>query len=127
MEKDIFNARTPDDLEKLRNRLTFDNLRQANALRQAENKGEESTWGLTDWSNALAGEAGEVCGFTKKAKRQLPGDPALDDIKHNIALELADVVIYADILASKIGISLGEAVREKFNIVSERRESNVRL
>lgn len=44
-----------------------------------------------------------------------------------VAEEIADVVIYADVLAQKLGIDLGEAVREKFNKVSARIGSKVEL
>ena len=41
--------------------------------------------------------------------------------------ELADVVCYLDLLAFRLGIDLGEAVRDKFNRVSERVGSDVKL
>lgn len=48
-------------------------------------------------------------------------------LNENIGKELADVVIYADLLAARLGISLGDAVRKKFNEVSERVGSDVRI
>jgi NTP pyrophosphatase (non-canonical NTP hydrolase) len=44
-----------------------------------------------------------------------------------IAQELADTVLYADLLAARLGINLGEAIRDKFNIVSERMGSDIKL
>lgn len=44
-----------------------------------------------------------------------------------LALELADVVTYADLLAARMDIDLGEAVREKFNEVSDRVKSRITL
>lgn len=44
-----------------------------------------------------------------------------------IADELADLVIYADLLAERLEIDLGAAVVRKFNKVSERVGSNIRL
>lgn len=41
--------------------------------------------------------------------------------------ELADVIIYADLIAARLGIDLGDAVRRKFNEVSELREAEERL
>jgi hypothetical protein len=69
---------------------------------------------LTDWACALAGETGEACNLIKKLRR---GD-AIDT--EDIGKELADVVIYADLLAARLGIDLGEAVVQKFNEVSDR-------
>lgn len=71
-------------------------------------------WSPTDWGCALAGEVGEACNLIKKLHR---GDHV---DRGAIAHELADVAIYLDILAGRLGIDLGAAVVEKFNIVSER-------
>lgn len=66
----------------------------------------------------IAEEHGEVAacvlGLTgeKKRKEHL----TIADLGH----ELGDVVTYCDLLADQYGIDLGEAVREKFNIVSAR-------
>jgi NTP pyrophosphatase (non-canonical NTP hydrolase) len=78
-------------------------------------------WSPTDWACALAGETGEACNLIKKLRR---GEEVESG---DIARELADVVIYADLLAARCGIDLGEAVRCKFNEVSHRRGSAVLL
>jgi NTP pyrophosphatase (non-canonical NTP hydrolase) len=109
------------------NDLSFQELREASEIRNSENAGGESDWTLADWGNALAGETGELCNFIKKARRTLPTDPSLEDLKDKMAHELADIVTYADLIAGKLGVDLGEAVREKFNIVSKRRNSPVTL
>ena len=80
-------------------------------------------WMLADWGNALAGEVGEACNIIKKMKRDPHGTVTVEQL----ANELADVVTYAAIIASKIDVDLGEAVIRKFNIVSERRGSDMRL
>lgn len=78
-------------------------------------------WSLSDWGCALAGEAGEACNLIKKLR-------VGETISYSqIAKELADVVIYADLIAMKLGIDLGEAVRAKFNEVSDRVGSDVKL
>lgn len=82
-------------------------------------------WSLADWSNAMCGEAGEAANIVKKIRRHetsigsMHNTPDLDALGLSLAFELADVVIYADLLAAHAGIDLGWAVRRKFNMVSE--------
>ncbi len=97
--------------------LSFEQLRQTNVPRCEQVFHKLTDWSPTDWSNAMAGEAGETCNLTKKLRR---GEVIATE---RIAMELADVVIYADLLAARMGIDLGEAVRVKFNQVSEKRGS----
>lgn len=78
-------------------------------------------WTLADWSNAIAGETGEMCNLIKKIRRGDDIDPA------DVGKELADIVIYADILASLLGLNLSDCVVQKFNEVSERVGSEVKL
>lgn len=92
-------------------------LRAANQARQRQWDPEELLDKLY-FSNALAGEAGEVCNVVKKMIREehkLTGSRA---VVSDLAFELADVIIYADLLAAKCGIDLEEAVASKFNRVS---------
>jgi NTP pyrophosphatase (non-canonical NTP hydrolase) len=104
--------------------LTFNELREADVGRCNSGVFPGHTldsWSPTDWACAVAGEVGEACNLIKKLRR---GEiVSLEDI----GFELADAVIYIDLLAARLGIDLGEAIREKFNIVSERRGSNARL
>jgi len=82
-------------------------------------------WNIAEWTNAMAGEVGEACNVAKKLVR---GDYA--DWKDGVAellKELADVVIYADLCAQRVGMPLETAIVQKFNEVSERIDSNVRL
>lgn len=81
---------------------------------------EDDDWSGADWSNAMCGEAGEYANIIKKIRRHETGaanegDPPVEELKRKAARELADVVIYADLNASYLGIDLGEAIREKFN------------
>lgn len=78
-------------------------------------------WSLSDWAIALAGEAGEMCNLIKKKNR---GEEV--DIRQ-IGKEIADVVTYADLLASRLGLSLEDIVKQKFNEVSERKGSDIKL
>lgn len=103
--------------------LTFDQLRQADTERLVADY-EVADWILTDWGCAIAGEVGEVCNKIKKRRRGRSTDVITTE---DIAEELADVVIYADLIARELGVDLGEAVRRKFNKTSREIESDVRL
>ena len=109
------------DFENPTKALDFNTLRHANARRSHEVFPECDDWTPSDWMCALAGETGEAANFIKKQLRDKV------DNKIEIAKELADVVLYADLLANHLGINLGEAVREKFNEVSKKKNSNILL
>jgi NTP pyrophosphatase (non-canonical NTP hydrolase) len=111
--------------------LGFDELRETNMDRLVRWHGE-SDWSLADWSNAMCGEAGEAANVVKKLRRlETDTDQGLgrprDEYVFDLGKELADVVIYADILAAKVGLDLGECVRSKFNEVSARYDFPERL
>lgn len=92
-------------------------LRQANEQRQKE-------WDPTDAitieyrGNELAGEAGEACNIIKKLARQRLGIRGSRATAAQLAEELADVVICADLIAMHTGIDLAAAIRDKFNLTS---------
>lgn len=93
---------------------------------------DNADWSGADWSNAMCGEAGEVANVVKKLRRYECGlkgelDPPEDELRAALALEIADVICYADLLATYYGIDLGAAVARKFNIVSERQGFPERL
>lgn len=100
--------------------LTFDRLRIANVER-CEESFHALNRGPMQWGCATAGEAGELCNLLKKWERD--GNVPLADIGR----EAADVVCYLDLLCARMGLHLGECVREKFNEVSGRMGSEVRL
>ena len=112
--------------------MDFKTLREANICRlpQFKNaKGEPahsqpdgSDWSLAEWCNAVTGELGEAANLIKKVQR---GDFTLEEARQRLADEFADIVIYLDILAMRAGVELGEAVRNKFNVVSTRVGANV--
>lgn len=113
--------------------LSFDRLREKNVARCEDVFHPLTEWSPTDWGCAMAGEAGEVCNQVKKLRRLDGADALMDtalkraDLRRNIAKEIADTVIYADLLAARLGIDLGKAVREKFNEVSRERGSGIFL
>ena len=106
--------------------LTFRALRHANLARQkfwGYDTGV-SHWSLSDWAVATAGELGEACNIIKKLNRARDGlvgnTESEGDLQAALAGELADTIIYLDLLAARAGIDLGDAVIVKFNLVSER-------
>lgn len=114
--------------------LTFNTLRQANVARLPEFKNRHGEpahsqpdggdWSDAQWLQAVVGELGEYANLRKKLDR---GDISGEDAKRALADELADVMIYLDILAFRLGIDLGAAVMEKWNRTSERVGSNLRI
>jgi NTP pyrophosphatase (non-canonical NTP hydrolase) len=95
--------------------LTFRDLRHVNVRRNIElYKQQIDDWSPTDWACAAAGEMGETCNKIKKLKRG-------DDIPlSDVADEIADTVIYLDLLAARMGIDLAQAVINKFNATTDR-------
>lgn len=112
--------------------LTFNTLRRANVQRLPlfkNSKGEVShsepdgsDWSPAQWLQAVVGEIGEYANFRKKFER---GDISYETFRTHAKKEIADVVIYLDILAYRLGIDLGKAVMDKFNEVSNRVGANV--
>jgi len=103
--------------------LSVANLKRMSDFQRAYPEGQDSfkDWSPLEWAGAVCGEAGELANKCKKLKR------GQDIPSREIADELADVVIYCDLLAQKLNIDLGEAVRHKFNERSETINSEVRL
>jgi hypothetical protein len=133
----------------LTNGLSFAALRGANTARLPQFKNKHgglahsepdgSDWSPAQWLQAMVGELGEFANIRKKFER---GDLSRDEYELAARKELADVQIYLDILAMRAldgvfcgrvtethptGVDLGRAVIEKFNEVSVRVDSNVRL
>lgn len=134
--------------------LTFDLLREANIARlplfkngrgePAHSQPDGSDWPLSQWSNALEGEVGEVAealetfiifarmqkhagraaNLIKKIER---GDTDLEPHRKALANELGDVQTYLDILAFRAGVNLGDATASKWNEVSARNGVPLRL
>lgn len=101
--------------------LRFEVLRSANRHRCETKFHPVSEWSETDWATAVGGEAGEALNKIKKRRR----GEAID--VNDVADELADAVIYADLLCTRMGVRLEDAIRRKFNEVSDRVLSEVRL
>ena len=114
--------------------LTFERLNRKNTVRCESSYFPINDWSPTDWACAMAGEVGEACNLVKKLRRlddsdmePIERDQTIEILHEKIGKELADVVIYADLLATRLGLNLGECVVKKFNEVSDRVESDIKL
>ncbi len=116
------------------NGLTFNALRGANLARLptfrnkhgqlVHSNPDGSDWSPAQWLQAVVGELGEYANWRKKFER---GDITEEEFLVEATKELADVQTYLDILAAQFNIDLGAATMTKFNEVSIRVGSNVRL
>jgi len=114
--------------------LELNNLRNANVNRLplfknrkgdiAHSISDGSDWKLSAWSNAVCGELGELANLIKKVER---GDFSLEEKRGEIGDEIADVLIYLDILAFRAGVDLSEATIRKFNAVSDKVDCEIKL
>jgi len=102
--------------------LTFVSLRLANKLRFAEQVFHHTTeWDAAKWMLALVGEVGELANMLKKRNR----GEVIPDLE--IQREIADINIYLDLLADHLGVTLDEAIIEKFNTKSRQVGSDITL
>ena len=106
--------------------LTFSTLRYAsrNRVTHTEKFKHCRKWTPAQWLQALIGEIGEAANVLKKVDR---GDMTMDDAREALAKEFADVQTYLDLLADKCGVDLGRATIDKFNEVSVRVGSDIRI
>jgi NTP pyrophosphatase (non-canonical NTP hydrolase) len=97
--------------------VSFSKLRLANKERQQERDPSDQIT-LCYRGNELAGEVGEACNVIKKIERERLGIRGSRVSIEQLAEELADVVICADLIAMSEGIDLDLAIRQKFNATS---------
>lgn len=117
----------------------------------AHSKADGSDWTPAQWLQAVVGELGEYANVRKKFER---GDLTAEEFRVEAEKELADVQTYLDILAMRCldydriifvnqasglkqammervvhptGVDLGKATITKFNQVSSRVKSTVRI
>lgn len=120
----------------------LEELKKVNERRSAEGFGFQlSDWRLSQWSNAVAGETGELCNIIKKVERgdfhkrpeNASNNPeynnayAAAQYREEIGKEAADIVIYLDLLCTREGIDLGAEIVKKFNEVSDRVGSTIKI
>jgi NTP pyrophosphatase (non-canonical NTP hydrolase) len=92
----------------------LDILRDANSKRRQEFRPERAT-SLPEWGNALAGEVGELCNLIHHKFVQ-----GRDVNRYALGSEVADVLIYLDLLAADLGLNISEEVTRKFNETSRK-------
>lgn len=97
--------------------IDLDTIRRANKARQLEWDGD-AEFSLLFFSNALAGEAGEVANVVKKMERHRMGLRGSIADPDALGEELADVLTYTDLTALKGDLDLGTVFVNKFNAVS---------
>ena len=103
-------------------------LRRASIARQVEWAGAASEpLPVLFKATELGGEAGEVLNVVKKLERERLGWTGSRATVDQLADELADLVICADLLAEAYDIDLGTAIIGKFNATSEARGLATRL
>jgi len=77
-----------------------------------------NSWSLSDWMTAFVGEVGEAANVIKKLNRVRDGIPGNketpEQLRNNLAEELADAYIYLDLLCQAAEINLESAVEQKF-------------
>ena len=105
--------------------LSFAQLREVNMTRCARwHPRGLNEWSLSDWGVATAGEMGEALNVVKKLNRErdmIAGNSLSEQqLRDQLADELADVAIYLDIMAASEGIDLAAAIARKFNRTSEK-------
>jgi NTP pyrophosphatase (non-canonical NTP hydrolase) len=106
------------------NDLTFRHLSKCNLERCEALTGFNHAiddWTPNDWAVAATGELGEMCNLLKKQRR---GETVS---MFKIADELADTIIYLDLLATRLGLDLGTIVWSKFDRKSRERGSSIFL
>jgi NTP pyrophosphatase (non-canonical NTP hydrolase) len=105
---------------------THPTLRSANIARQNE-WDQDNQISAAYRGNELAGEVGEACNVIKKLERERLGILGSRATVGELADELADVLICADLVAMHYGIDLEAAVARKFNATSEKVGLQTRL
>jgi NTP pyrophosphatase (non-canonical NTP hydrolase) len=118
--------------------ITFEELRIANKLRCETCFHKVDEWKPWEWTNAIAGECGEACNLTKKMNRiwpanqyiqnwNKPEDQRMEELINRMLDEIADMVIYADLLMSSVNKNLADAIKKKFNEKSDEINSIIKL
>ena len=105
--------------------MTFNDFSVFNRRRCEAAKGFNhriGDWSLSDWMTATVGELGEAANVAKKLNRVRDGIPGNseteDELRDNLADEIADTFIYLDLMAQSQGIVLEDAVTSKFQKTS---------
>ncbi len=113
--------------------MNFAHLNKTNTARCGEAFHSIDSWSPTDWGCAMAGECGEACNNLKKLRRldgckfSRENEREANKLIDAVLDELADMVIYADLLATRLNRNLESAIIDKFNRTSNTVGSDRRL
>ncbi len=115
--------------------MEFNDFREKNRQRCMESFHSLHIWDPWDWTNAMAGECGEACNLAKKLHRIEIKDSILGqwnkqnkgELVEKLLCEVADTVVYADLLCSRMGVNLEDYIKKVFNRKSVKIGSHVSL
>lgn len=104
--------------------MDINQFQQINAERAGRWHTDLSDWSLLEWAGAMAGEAGEGCNVAKKIRRldlNLPNKEAgiskgdVFVLKHKLACEVADTIIYGLIILSIMDYDASKIIKSVFD------------
>lgn len=112
--------------------LDFNILSLKNEERCEKHYRKLDEWGLEKIGLKVVGEVGELCNLLGKIQN------IQDNVIINVPIteeelilksgkELADIVIYCDLLATRLNLRLGFEVMKKFNEDSDKIKSRIKL
>lgn len=107
--------------------MTFDDLQEASRERSLMWNPHHIDIPVEFSILELLGEAGELANAQKKLLRGKYGLVGAINDNTNLLEELGDVVICAGLVANKLGVSLSDVVRMKFNKTSDKHGFTVKL
>lgn len=107
--------------------MTFEEVRRANRKRAETPVSENGfghapglvDWTLAEWTNAIAGEVGELCNLTKKIRRSV-FEKDSEITKEEIMEEVGGAFAYLDLFCTRYGVTLEDCIRYEFNRVSKK-------
>lgn len=119
---DYFELRHQESVNESDAKLDLQKFRQLSVQRAIEGFRTYDNVSILFFTTALAGELGELCNNIKKLERAAVGgldagtnEKAKDITTDKLKEEIGGIFIYLDLLASRLNISLEEAVIETFN------------
>jgi|CXWL01.1.fsa_nt_gi NTP pyrophosphatase (non-canonical NTP hydrolase) len=106
------------------NNLTFDNFSFLN-----EKRCNESFHHLAGYDPTLllAGACEELGEVAKEIKHEYDNDLLPELVAERIGEEVADCITYLDLICTKYGLKLSDVLARKFNAVSDRRNSTIKI
>jgi NTP pyrophosphatase (non-canonical NTP hydrolase) len=111
--------------------VDFRQFRAANVARYEQSFHRLDAWTPLEWAGAMLSEAGAVANVAKKLRQQKTSEYArhwdVQQLEAQLADELADVMVYVDLLAARCGIDLDQALVAKFNRASDKLGSPIKL